>query len=728
MSFGSQQGAGGNKWGVRPTESGQGGQDANEPIDFAPTGVEQGFPGVANRPPGQGPPAGGAFGAGHLVPLGEGLEPIQWNGVELARFEKDFYEEDARVKSRSPADIAAFLEANKIQIAGRQPPNPVTTFDEAAFPDYIATEIQNAGFASPSPIQAQGWPIALSGRDFVGVSATGSGKTIAFILPAMVHVNAQPAMSPGDGPIVLVLAPTRELAVQIQEEAAKFGKSSSIRNCCVYGGVPKRQQIMDLQRGVEIIVATPGRLIDMLQSGKTNLKRVTYLVLDEADRMLDMGFEPQIRKIVEQIRPDRQTLMFSATWPREVRALAEEFLNDYLHVTVGAQETSANIAIEQKVEIVDSEFEKRQRLVQPHLEEIGNAIGKVLIFVNTKNTANDLTQWLRSDGWPALTIHGDKEQAERDWVMGEFRSGGHPILIATDVASRGLDIQNVTHVILYDTPSTAEDYVHRIGRTGRAGKKGTAICFVTRDDTRLAQTIARLISDAGQEVPPELVELASSGGFGGYGGGGGGSRYGGGGDRRGGGGGSRRRDDVYGQDSKGHGGQGDAYQGGGDGDGEGGGNGGEGGDNNHNGYQRKQAPISFWGQETAASSAQDLKTEGDSWGTPAAAPAPVAIATPGVSENQWSGSASTDQCASTGGDWGTQAPTSAAAPAQVQNDGGWGAAVAAASASAPVIVQHQPPVPTSAAVMQAPPPPVASGATDDWGSAAAPAAPVDSGW
>ena len=204
--------------------------------------------------------------------------------------------------------------------------------------------------------------MASSGRDLVAISATGSGKTIAFALPAMIHINAQPLLQPGDGPIALILAPTRELAVQIQEECTKFGASSRIRNTCVYGGVPKGQQIRDLQRGAEIVIATPGRLIDMLESRKLNLRRVTYLVMDEADRMLDMGFEPQLRKIVEQIRPDRQTLMFSATWPKEVQRLAHEYLNDFIQVTIGSLDLEANLSITQHVEVL-SDFEKRGRCV-----------------------------------------------------------------------------------------------------------------------------------------------------------------------------------------------------------------------------------------------------------------------------------------------------------------------------------------------------------------------------
>ena len=258
--------------------------------------------------------------------------------------------------------------------------------------------------------------MALSGRDVVGIAETGSGKTLTYCLPAIVHINAQPLLAPGDGPIVLVLAPTRELAVQIQAEITKFGKSSRIRNTCVYGGVPKGPQIRDLSRGVEVCIATPGRLIDMLEAGRTNLRRVTYLVLDEADRMLDMGFEPQIRKIIGQIRPDRQTCMWSATWPKEVRQLASDFLNDYIQVNVGSLDLSANHRIHQIIEVV-SDFEKRDKMIK-HLEKIMETGGsKVLIFTSTKGIADEITRFLRQDGWPALCM---LSIPFNDLIRGEF--------------------------------------------------------------------------------------------------------------------------------------------------------------------------------------------------------------------------------------------------------------------------------------------------------------------
>lgn len=387
--------------------------------------------------------------------LGAGLKTQNFDINSLPKFEKSFYKEDPAVAGRSPAEVESFRREHQVAITGRDVPKPVETFDEAGFPAYVMNEVKAQGFAKPTAIQSQGWPMALSGRDVVGIAETGSGKTLTYCLPAIVHINAQPLLAPGDGPIVLILAPTRELAVQIQEEVNKFGKSSRIRNTCVYGGVPKGGQIRDLAKGVEVCIATPGRLIDMLEGGKTNLRRVTYLVLDEADRMLDMGFEPQIRKILGQIRPDRQTCMWSATWPKEIRQLASDFQQDFIQVRIGSDELSANHRITQIVEVC-SDFEKRDRMSK-HLERImDDKAHKILIFTGTKRVADEITRFLRQEGWPALSIHGDKQQNERDWVLNEFKTGKSPIMVATDVASRGIGmIADVPTPIFASIPSLA---------------------------------------------------------------------------------------------------------------------------------------------------------------------------------------------------------------------------------------------------------------------------------
>ncbi|KAL5503865.1 DBP2_2 [Sanghuangporus vaninii] len=484
--------------------------------------------------------------------LGGGLKTIDWNAQRLEKFEKNFYNEHENVRARSDREIEEFRRVKEMKVSGRGIPRPISTFEEAGFPEYLLKTIYAQGFKEPSPIQCQAWPMALSGRDVVAIAQTGSGKTISFALPAMLHINAQPLLAPGDGPVALVLAPTRELAVQIQQECSKFGASSRIRNTAIYGGAPKGPQIRDLQRGVEIVIATPGRLIDMLETGKTNLRRVTYLVMDEADRMLDMGFEPQIRKIVSQIRPDRQTLMFSATWPKDVQKLANDFLHDMIQVNIGSMELTANHNIAQIVEIC-TDFEKRTKLIK-HLDYISTQNAKVLIFVGTKRVADDITKYLRQDGWPALAIHGDKEQRERDWVLGEFKAGRSPILIATDVASRGLDVKDVGYVINYDFPNNCEDYIHRIGRTGRAGQTGTSYTFFTTENAKSARELLTILREAKADIPPQLEEMARVSG-----GGGGRGRYGGG---RGGGGGGRGGRGFGGGGRGGGGGGGDSGWGG----------------------------------------------------------------------------------------------------------------------------------------------------------------------
>lgn len=382
---------------------------------------------------------GGGYGGDRMGNLGDNLQDELFDIDSLPKFEKNFYQEAESVANRSEKEVEDFRKEKLMTIHGLDIPKPVTTFEEVGLPDYALKEVNKCGFPGPTAIQAQGWPMALSGRDMIGIAATGSGKTLSYILPGIIHINAQPLLNRGDGPIVLVLAPTRELAVQIKDECSKFGSSSRIRNTCVYGGAPKGPQIRDLARGSEIVIATPGRLIDLLEQRKTNLRRVTYLVLDEADRMLDMGFEPQIRKIVGQIRPDRQTLMWSATWPKSVQNMAHDFLKDYIQVTVGSLELSASHSITQIVEVV-SEYEKRDRLMS-HLakaHEDENETPKVLVFASTKRTCDEVTRYLREEGWGALAIHGDKQQSERDWVLEQFRSSQNNIMVATDVAARGL--------------------------------------------------------------------------------------------------------------------------------------------------------------------------------------------------------------------------------------------------------------------------------------------------
>eukprot|EP01132_Coremiostelium_polycephalum_P007525 gene7525-9248_t len=439
--------------------------------------------------------------------FGSGLKTLSWDLSALPRFEKNFYKEAPSVASMSPQEVANYRNSCSVIVKGRDVPNPIRSFYDAPFPPYIMKEIMAADFANPTAIQAQAWPVALKGRDIIGLAETGSGKTLAFLLPSIVHINAQPLLAPDDGPIVLVLAPTRELALQIQNECNKFGSSSKISNCCVYGGASKYAQVSQLRKGVEIVIATPGRLIDMLESNKTNLKRVTYLVLDEADRMLDMGFEPQIRKIISQIRPDRQTLMFSATWPKEVQSLASDFLVDPIQVTIGSTELTANHNVKQVIEVCE-EHDKKSRLYK-FLEQIERD-AKIIMFAETKKGVDSLSRSLQMAGFRNIGIHGSKTQTERDYVLQQFKSGSVPIMIATDVASRGLDVKDIKYVVNFDFPNTIESYIHRIGRTGRAGATGTAYTLFTVENARLAKDLIKVMEEANQYVPHSLAQLVPS--------------------------------------------------------------------------------------------------------------------------------------------------------------------------------------------------------------------------
>jgi len=442
-------------------------------------------------------------------------QPLNWNPE--ASLWKDFYQEHPEVAQMTPEECQAVLQQHGAVVEGGDPaPKPLWRLEHAGFPESIKHAMERAGFTAPTPIQAVGWPIALSGRDLIGLAQTGSGKTLAYLLPALVHIAAQAPLRPGEGPVGLVLAPTRELVLQIQAEAFRFGELAGVREAAVYGGVPRRSQMQELRRGAELCIATPGRLLDLLEAGATSLGRVTYLVLDEADRMLDMGFEPQLRRVVSQIRPERQTLMWSATWPREIRHLVRDFCQEQpLKATIGSMESRANPAITQEVHLV-TELDKRGRFFD-WLKGVSCTAGeqpRILVFTETKRGADALCRELIYEQFPAAAIHGDKEQLERERIMHHFRTGRVSILVATDVAQRGLDVKGIRYVVNYDVPKTIEDYIHRIGRTGRAGEGGHAVTFLGCDHctphrVHMARLMSRVIQDAGQEPPDELCRLAA---------------------------------------------------------------------------------------------------------------------------------------------------------------------------------------------------------------------------
>ncbi|GFR43801.1 hypothetical protein Agub_g4925 [Astrephomene gubernaculifera] len=436
---------------------------------------------------------------------------------------KALYKEHPEVTALSAAKVAEVRAERETTVEGFGPDDdfvaggptdikPLLKFEHTGLPAAMLHATRT--FVAPSPIQSQCWPIILEGRDLIGIAATGSGKTLGFGLPMLRHIAAQRegGVVAGKGPFALVMAPTRELALQINEVLEEAGSKCGVHTVCVYGGVPKPPQISAIRGGVEVVVGTPGRMEDLLNDGVLKLSQVTYAVLDEADRMLDLGFEPHIRAIMKLTRADRQTLMFSATWPTAVQKLAVAFLSHPVKVTIGSQDLAASHSITQRVEVIEPPA-RDARLLEL-LQQYHGAKGRknrVIIFVLYKKEAPRVEQLLTRKGWKAVAIHGDISQGQRTAAVEQFKAGTVPLLIATDVAARGLDIPDVEVVINYSFPLTTEDYVHRIGRTGRAGKTGIAhTFFCAGPDKPRAGELINVLREAGQEVPADLLKFGTA--------------------------------------------------------------------------------------------------------------------------------------------------------------------------------------------------------------------------
>ena len=403
-------------------------------------------------------------------------------------------------KEKTPEEIEEHLK--------KQVPSPFRTFKEgfSQYPELLK-ELSMQKFEKPTPIQSQMWPILLKGLDCVGIAQTGTGKTLAFLLPALIHIDGQTTpRSQRLGPNVLVLSPTRELALQIEQEVKKINYKG-IKSACIYGGGSREQQINICTKGVEIIIGTPGRLHDLIKAGVINVTSVTFLVMDEADRMLDLGFEPQILKILLDIRPDRQTVMTSATWPTGVRRLATKYLKEPIQLYVDTLDLRAAKSVEQHVAILNAEDDKTQMLMD-YIENQMEPDDKLIVFVSRKSTADTLSCDLILKNISCQSIHGDREQCDREQALKDFKEDYVKILIATDVASRGIDVKDITCVINYDFPHNMEEYVHRVGRTGRAGRTGKSVTFMTRQDWKHAKELIDILSEGGQNVPTELVDMA----------------------------------------------------------------------------------------------------------------------------------------------------------------------------------------------------------------------------
>ncbi|OAY69095.1 DEAD-box ATP-dependent RNA helicase 42 [Ananas comosus] len=437
----------------------------------------------------------------------EKLSIVDHSKIQYPPFRKNFYIEVKEIANMKPEEVAAYRKQLELKIHGKDVPKPIKTWNQTGLASKILDTIKKLNFEKPMPIQAQAFPIIMSGRDCIGIAKTGSGKTLAFVLPMLRHIKDQPPVVPGDGPIGLIMAPTRELVQQIHSDIKKFTKVLGVNCVPVYGGSGVAQQISELKRGTEIVVCTPGRMIDILctSGGKiTNLRRVTYLVMDEADRMFDMGFEPQITRIVQNTRPDRQTVLFSATFPRQVEILARKVLNRPIEIQVGGRSV-VNKDIAQLVE-VRPESERFLRL----LELLGEWYekGKILVFVHSQEKCDSLFKELLKHGYPCLSLHGAKDQTDRESTISDFKSNVCNLLIATSVAARGLDVKELELVVNFDVPNHYEDYVHRVGRTGRAGRKGLAVTFISEEDARYAPDLVKALELSEQAVPADLKALA----------------------------------------------------------------------------------------------------------------------------------------------------------------------------------------------------------------------------
>jgi ATP-dependent RNA helicase DDX46/PRP5 len=440
------------------------------------------------------------------------IPQVDHSKIDYEPFRKNFYVEPRDLAEMTSREVDLLrLELDGIKVSGVNCPKPCVKWEQFGIPAPTMEVIRSLGYDKPTSIQCQAIPAIMSGRDVIGVAKTGSGKTMAFLLPMFRHIKDQRSLANLEGPIALIMTPTRELAVQIFKECKPFLKALNLRAVCAYGGSPIKDQIADMKRGAEIVVCTPGRMIDLLtaNSGRvTNLSRVTYLVLDEADRMFDMGFEPQVMKIVNNIRPGRQTVLFSATFPRQMEALARKILCKPVEIIVGARSVVAP-EISQIVEIRD----EKQKFLRA-LEILGDFFDKnptdarALIFVDRQEACDELLKSLLARGYPCLSIHGGKDQVDRDSAISDFKHGVVSLLIATSVAARGLDVKQLKLVINYDAPNHMEDYVHRVGRTGRAGNSGTAVTFIAPDQERSALDISKALKLSKSTVPLEVQELA----------------------------------------------------------------------------------------------------------------------------------------------------------------------------------------------------------------------------
>lgn len=435
------------------------------------------------------------------------LPSIDHKTIDYNSFQKNFYQEHEDIEKLTPEQSEQLRAKLEIKVFGKNPQKPVCSFAHFKFDEQLMRVIRRSEYTQPTPIQAQAIPAILSGRNVVGIAMTGSGKTAAFLWPMLIHIRNQSHLKRGDGPIGVILEPTRELALQVYSEAKKFANTYKLNVVCAYGGGSKYLQSEDLKAGAEIVVATPGRLIDLVKIGATNLRRVTYLVLDEADRFFDMGFEAQVRSICNNIRPDRQTLLFSATFKKRIEQLALTVTEDPVKIVQRALGEVSEDVTQHVIVMKGEKPDGKWSWLNSRLVEFTSS-GSVLIFVTRIANCEELHNNLKQQGKETLLLHGDMEQAERNRVITAFRRKELDVMIATDVAARGLDISHIRTVINYDVARDIDTHTHRVGRTGRAGIKGDAYTLVGDKDKEFAGHLVKNLESSSQVVSEDLMKLA----------------------------------------------------------------------------------------------------------------------------------------------------------------------------------------------------------------------------
>eukprot|EP00069_Balaena_mysticetus_P005008 bmy_17560T0 len=418
------------------------------------------------------------------------LPPIDHSEIDYPPFEKNFYNEHEEITNLTPQQLIDLRHKLNLRVSGAAPPRPGSSFAHFGFDEQLMHQIRKSEYTQPTPIQCQGVPVALSGRDMIGIAKTGSGKTAAFIWPMLIHIMDQKELEPGDGPIAVIVCPTRELCQQIHAECKRFGKAYNLRSVAVYGGGSMWEQAKALQEGAEIVVCTPVKNGSMHTESIKNQKGVQKY---------------QVRSIASHVRPDRQTLLFSATFRKKIEKLARDILIDPIRVVQG-DIGEANEDVTQIVEILHSGPSKWNWLTRRLVEFTSS--GSVLLFVTKKANAEELANNLKQEGHDLGLLHGDMDQSERNKVISDFKKKDIPVLVATDVAARGLDIPSIKTVINYDVARDIDTHTHRIGRTGRAGEKGVAYTLLTPKDSNFAGDLVRNLEGANQHVTKELLDLA----------------------------------------------------------------------------------------------------------------------------------------------------------------------------------------------------------------------------